>query len=156
MIRKPRISLSSEALQIIKIWATLENKTADEKLSELVISSAPPKVRYLVESETPKAKDSVPKPEPSESKKPTPSKDRVIVDILPAEMPERPERPEMRVYTSSRRPKLAEDPEALKIKIKEAWNRTPRPTYREMANEFGCAKSTISKYISQLKESGEL
>ena len=117
MIRKPRISLSSEALQIIKIWATLENKTADEKLSELVISSAPPKVRYLVESETPKANNSVPKPEPSESKKPTPSKDRVIVDILPAEMPEKSkkaERPEMRMHKSSRKPKLAKDREAIK------------------------------------------
>ena len=48
VIRKPRIAISSEALQIIKIWATLENKTADEKLSELVISSAPPKVKELI------------------------------------------------------------------------------------------------------------
>ncbi|MCJ7445508.1 MAG: helix-turn-helix domain-containing protein [Methanotrichaceae archaeon] len=48
VIRKPRIALSSEALQIIKIWATLEGKTADEKLSDLVISSAPQKVKDLV------------------------------------------------------------------------------------------------------------
>ena len=52
VIRKPRIAISSEALQIIKIWATLENKTADEKLSELVISSAPPKVKELIITES--------------------------------------------------------------------------------------------------------
>jgi Helix-turn-helix domain of resolvase len=48
VIRKPRIALSSEALQIIKIWATLEGKTADEKLSDLVFGSAPRKVKDLV------------------------------------------------------------------------------------------------------------
>jgi hypothetical protein len=56
VIRKPRIAISSEALQIIKIWATLENKTADEKLSELVISTAPQRVKELVVSEVPRVK----------------------------------------------------------------------------------------------------
>ncbi|MCJ7443708.1 MAG: hypothetical protein MUO26_04120 [Methanotrichaceae archaeon] len=57
VIRKPRIALSSEALQIIKIWATLEGRTADEKLSELVISSAPKKVKDLVIIEPPRVED---------------------------------------------------------------------------------------------------
>jgi hypothetical protein len=71
MPRKSRVALSSEALQILKIWATLENKAADEKLSELVISSAPQKVRNLVKPDISRVEEpEVPRPKISEVRKP--------------------------------------------------------------------------------------
>ncbi|MDD1753864.1 MAG: hypothetical protein LUQ38_12345 [Methanotrichaceae archaeon] len=134
-----RIEISDKALKVLKMEAALRGFNQRDTLEMLICGNASPEIMALIDR--------------------IPSKGRVIVDILPAEMPEkseRAERPEMRVHRSSRKPKLAKDPETIKTKIKEAWNRTPRPTYREMAKEFGCAGSTISKYVLQLKESGEL
>ena len=136
MTTSSRIEISDKALKVLKMEAALRSLSQKDMLEMMICGNASPEVMALIDK--------------------IPSKNRVIVDILPVEMPEKSERPEMRMHKSSKKPKRPKMDEDAIAKLKEAWSRIPQPTYGELGREFGYAASTISYHISKLKESGEL
>lgn len=159
---RDKVTLSPEAYKALEVEAMLHGDSLKDTASKLILKAACPKCKEILDimARPPKdTKEEEPKGESDKGLKGPMaqlSNDTIAQqpDVITSKEPDvtRTEGPK---GPKAKRKKLSEDPIAL-AKLKELYDRNPRPSLIAMGKELGYSKSTVADNIKKLKEKGEL
>jgi len=148
---REKVTLSPEAYKALQVEAMLHNSSLKDTASKLILKAACPKCKEILDIMAHEPNGTITQEHEGEKAKGpngTMSQESKVISAEETNvtMAQRPKGPKAKLYN---------DPLAL-TKLKELYNRNPRPSLVSMGKELGYSKSTIADNIRKLRVKGEL